>query len=200
MYTFRRTSILIHLDLTCRTVSSLVILQDTRVGSSTTQPPRKSSSVNVLNLMRDTSLVSRHPHPHLHLLSSFPLMRNLRIWGSIGAQPQQNPHVPQHAGAQEQLPAQIPDPPGQLPFPVVQQSNINLVYLVLPLLQLLLGTLVEMPDHQGSGGESRNQMLHLHHLQQLLKDRMKKMVMMKKMMILNNKPSIHPLQILSISL
>jgi hypothetical protein len=41
MYTFRRTSALIHLDLTCRSVSSLVILQDTRVGSSTTQP-RKS--------------------------------------------------------------------------------------------------------------------------------------------------------------
>src|ERR1700744_6484123 len=88
MFLFIRAGVLIHLDLTWRSVSSLVILQDTKVGSSTTQLPRRSSSVNVLSLMSAFPLVLRHPHPHphlhLHLLSSFPSMRNLRIWGRRG--------------------------------------------------------------------------------------------------------------------
>jgi hypothetical protein len=116
------------------------------------------------------------------------------------AQPQQNPHVPQHAVLKSNFLLKSLILQDNFHSQLFKQSNINLLYLVLPLLQLLLGALVEMPDHQASGGKSRNQMLHLHHLQQLLKDRMKKMVMKKKMMILNNKPSTHPLQILSISL
>jgi hypothetical protein len=73
------------LDPTWRSVSSLATLMGTRVGNSTILPPRRSSSASMpVSLMSAIFLVSRLHPLHLLLLSSFLLMRNMRIWGSIG--------------------------------------------------------------------------------------------------------------------
>jgi hypothetical protein len=111
-------------------------------------------------------------------------MRNLRIWGSIGYLKFSHNKIHMFLNMlmlKSNLLLKSLVLQDDFHSQLFNQSKINLLYIVLPLLLLLLGALVEMLNHQATGGRSRNQQQHLHQLQNLKL----KMMKMKKTMLRN---------------